>query len=170
MKPRWIFKLLLCGLLCSLSVRTLHQLQTLHRLVIDDSLLVCARESDRQINCMVSRVNILGQQHDGQEVTHVKKASLDFARQSNGKLSNASRVLLVTEQGEQVAVGAGYTSRSQPEFAAVVTQVNQFLQSQEPRLEVTLVYSPRFFLFLLLAIVMLGLLPIVIQFNWKLGK
>jgi hypothetical protein len=136
-----------------------------HRLV-DDSLLVCARESDRQVNCMVSQINMLGQQHDGQEVTHVKKASLDFARQPNGKLSN--RVLLVTEQGEQIAVGDSYTSSSQPESAAVVTQVNQFLQSQEPRLEVTIVYSPRFFL--ALAIVMLGWVPIVVQSNLKLGQ
>jgi hypothetical protein len=138
MKPKWIIKILLCGLLCSISLLFAHQR-------MDDSLIVCARENDRQVNCMVSQINMLGQQHDGQEVPHVKKASLDFARQSNGRLSNASRVLLVTEQGEQVAVGAGYTSRSQPEFAAVVTQVNQFLQSQEPRLEVTIAYSRRFF-------------------------
>jgi hypothetical protein len=151
MKPKWTTKILVCGLLSSISLLLLHQ-------SVDDSLLICARGNDRQVNCMVSQINLLGQQHDGQEVIHVKKASLDILHQPNGKMNNASRVLLVTDQG-QIAVGADYASRSQPESAAVVTQVNQFLQSQESRLEVSIAYSPRFFF--LFPIVILGLCPLL---------
>jgi hypothetical protein len=151
MKPKWIAKVVLCGLLCSISLLLLHRF-------VDDSLLICARGSDRQVNCMVSQINLLGQQHDGQEVIQVKHASLDFFRQPNGNLSSASRVLLVT-QNDKVPVGVGYMPTSQPKSAAVVAQINQFLQSQESRLEVAIVYSPRFFL--LFPIVILGLCPLL---------
>ena len=154
MKSEWVIKLFMCCLLGGVSLLILPRLP-------DDSLLVCIRQSDRQIDCAASQINGLGKQHDGQEIVNLKKASLEFFRQSNGRLSSASRVLLTTAQGESVLLSSVYTSSgSQPEPAVIVAQVNQFLQSQESRLEISVIYVPRFFL--ILAMMPLGLLPIII--------
>jgi hypothetical protein len=162
MKPEWVVKLCLCGLLCGVSVLILNGF-------VDDSLLVCVRHSDRRVGCMISQINPMGQQHDGQEINSLKMASLEFPHQLKSRLSSASRVLLLTDQGEKIPLSSGYTSSgSQPEPAKIVTQINQFLQSQEARLEVSVIYTPRFFL--LLPIMALCLLLIIIQSKIEFKK
>ena len=139
MKYEWVIKLFMCCLLGGVSSLILPRLP-------DDSLLVCIRQSDRQIDCAASQINVLGKQHNGQEIINLKKASLEFFRRSNGRLSSASRVLLTTVQEERVPLSSVYTSSgSQPEPAVIVAQVNQFLQSQESRLEISVIHMPRFF-------------------------
>ena len=128
MKPEWVIKLLMCSVWGSISLMILPRLP-------DDSLLVCIRQSDRQIDCVASQINVLGKQHDGQEIVNLKQASLEFFRRLNGRLGSASGVLLTTVQGESVPLSSVYTSSgSQPEPAVIVAQVNHFLQSQESRL------------------------------------
>ena len=162
MKPEWAVKLFLCGLLGGVSLLILNAW-------IDDSLLVCARQSDQHIDCMVSQINLLGEQHDGQEISHLKTASLELGHESNGRLSSASRVLLLTFQGEQIPLSSSYTLyESQPESAKIVAQVDQFLQSQESRLEISVRYMQRFFL--LLPMLPLGLLLIIIRSTIKFKK
>ena len=162
MKTEWVIKLFICSLLSGFSLLLLNGLR-------DDSLLVCTRQSDHQINCMVSQINFLKEQHDGREIVNLKKASLEIRHQSNSELSSASRVLLTTVQGETIPLSSGYVSfGSQPDPAEIVAQVNQFLQSQKSRLEVSVIYIPRFFL--ILAMVALGLLPVVIKSKIEFKK
>jgi hypothetical protein len=162
MKPEWVVKLCLCVLLCGVSLLILNGF-------VDDSLLVCVRHSDRRVGCMISQINFLGQQHDSQEIVHLKMASLEFPRRLKGRLSSVSRVLLLSDHGEKIPLSAGFISSSgQPEPTKIVAQVNQFLQSQETRLEVLVIYTPRFFL--LLPIMPLCLLLIIIKSKIKFKK
>jgi hypothetical protein len=162
MKPEWVIKLFTCSLLGGVSLLLLNGLR-------DDSLLVCTRQSDRRIDCMASQINFLGEQHDGLEIVNIRKASLEFRHQSNGRLSSVLRVLLMTVQGEKIPLSFGYaSSESQPEPAEIVAQVNQFLQSHKSRLEISVIYIPR--IFLILAIVPLGLLLVVIKSKIEFKK
>jgi hypothetical protein len=162
MKPEWFVKLFLCGLLSGVGLLILNGL-------VDDSFLICIRRSDRRVDCTIGQINLLGQQHDAQEIVNLRMASLESHRHSNGRSSSASRVLLSNAQGEEIPLSSAHSSSgSQPEPAKIVAQVNQFLQSQESRLEVSVVYTPRFFLLLLIAL--LFLFPVIIKSKIELKK